>query len=164
LPETPRPGLGQPVRESFRVLGIYARGQFLLCLVLAVLYSGAFWLVHVPYWYVIGILGGCAAIIPRIGALVPIGLAVLVLLLTDAPLKNYLVVLGVWFLIEGIKLFVLLPCLISRPLGLKELPVFAALLLGSLVFGPLGLVLAIPLLAIGLVFWRHFRRTHEGES
>jgi predicted PurR-regulated permease PerM len=91
-------------------------------------------------------------------------LAVLALLLTDAPLENYLVVLGVWFLIEGIKLFVLLPRLISRPLGLKELPVFAALLLGSLVFGPVGLVLAIPLLAIGLVFWRHFRRTHEGES
>jgi predicted PurR-regulated permease PerM len=114
----------------------------------------------VPYWYVIGILGGCAAIIPRIGALVPIGLAVLALLLTGAPLKNYFIVLGVWFLIEGIKLFVLLPRLISRPLGLKELPVFAALLLGSLVFGPLGLVLAVPILAIGLVFWRHFRSKH----
>ena len=164
LPETPRPGIGPPVRESFRVLGIYVRGQFLLCLILAVLYSGAFWLVHVPLWYVIGILSGCAAIIPRLGALVPIGLGVLALILADAPLKTYLVVLGIWFLIEGIKLFVLLPRLISRPLGLKELPVFAALLLGSLVFGPLGLVLAVPILAIGLVFWRHFRGKRQDEN
>ena len=73
-------------------------------------------------------------------------------------MKSYLIVLGLWLLIQGIEFFVLLPRLISRPLGLKELPVFAALLLGSLVFGPIGLLLAVPVLAIGLVFWRHFRR------
>ena len=115
-------GLGQPVRESFRVLGLYVRGQFLLCLILAVLYSLAFWAVHVRFWYVIGILGGCAAIIPRIGSLVPVGLAVLSLELTEAPIKSYLIVLGLWLLIQGVEFFILLPRLIGRPLGLKELP------------------------------------------
>jgi predicted PurR-regulated permease PerM len=134
------------------------RGQFLLCLILAVLYGLAFWSIHVPYWYVIGILGGGAAIIPRIGSLVPLGLAVLALAFTDAAIKSYLIALGAWLLIQCIEFFVLIPRLISRPLGLKELPVLAALLLGSLVFGPLGLLFAIPVLAIGLVFWRHFRR------
>jgi putative heme transporter len=159
LAETPAPGIGRPVRESVRVLGIYVRGQILLCLAMAVLYSAAFfWPVHVPYWYAIGILGGSTAIIPRIGALVPLGLAVLSLDFTDAPLKNYLIVLGLWLLIQGVEVFILLPRLISRPLGLKELPVLAALLLGSLIFGPIGLLLAVPILAIGLVFWRHFRK------
>ncbi len=50
MPETP--GIGQPIRESFRVLGVYVRGQVLLCLILAVLYGAAFfWPVHVPYWW-----------------------------------------------------------------------------------------------------------------
>jgi predicted PurR-regulated permease PerM len=154
----PRQGLGQPVRDSFRVLGIYARGQVLLCLIVGVLYAAAFWPIPVPYWYVIGVVGGCTAIIPRIGSLVPLGLAVLALDFGNAPFKRYLIVLGVWLLIQGIEFFVLLPRLISRPLGLKEMPVIAALLLGSLVFGPIGLLLAVPVLAIGLVFWRHFRR------
>lgn len=154
---TPRPGIGQPVRESFRVLGVYVRGQFLLCLILAVLYSVGFWLIQVPYWYAIGILGGCAAIVPRVGALVPIGLAVFSLYLSSGVLKSYLMALGIWLVIQAIGFFVLMPRLIARPLGLKELPMLAALLLGSLLFGPIGLLLAVPVLAIGLVFWRHFR-------
>jgi len=158
-PEARPPGLGAPVRESVRVLGVYVRGQILLCIILAILYSAVFvWPVYVPYWYVIGILGGCAAIIPRIGAFVPLGLAVLSLDFTVVPLRSYLIVLGLWLLVQAIEFFVLLPRLISRPLGLKEWPVLAALLLGSLVFGPLGLLLAVPVLAIGLVFWRHFRK------
>ncbi len=67
------------MRESFRVLGLYVRGQFLLSLILTVLYSGAFAVAHVPYWYVVGIMGGITAIIPRIGALIPIGLAAVAL-------------------------------------------------------------------------------------
>jgi predicted PurR-regulated permease PerM len=55
-------------------------------------------------------------------------------------------------------MFVLVPRLIGRPLGLRELPVLAALLVGSLVFGPIGLLLAVPVLAVGMVFWRHWRR------
>ena len=108
-PEAPTPGLGQPVRESFRVLGVYVRGQFLLCLILAVLYAAAFWIAHVPYWYAIGILGGCFAIIPRIGSLVPIGLAVLALVFIQAPGERYLIVVGLWLLIQLIGFFVLLP-------------------------------------------------------
>ncbi len=156
MPNPSSPGLGQPVRDSFRVLGIYIRGQFLLCLILGVLYSIAFWAINVPYWYVIGPLGGVAAVIPRIGSLLPLGMAV-VAVGFHAPLKSDLLVLGLWLLIQAIEFLVLIPRLISRPLGLKEWPVLLALLLGSLIFGPLGLVLAVPVLAIGLVFWRHFR-------
>ena len=150
--------MSEPVRESVRVLGIYVRGQFFLCLIMAALYCAVFWPLHVPYWYIIGILGGASAFIPRIGALVPIGLAVIALDVREAPLQSYLLALAAWVLVQLFEFFFLLPRLISRPLGLKELPVFAALLLGSLFFGPLGLVFAVPVLAIGLVFWRHFRK------
>jgi predicted PurR-regulated permease PerM len=151
-----------PVRDSFRVLGIYVRGQVLLCLVLAALYAAAFWALHVPYWHIIGIAGGLASVVPRIGSLLPLGLAVFSLDFTDAPLSRYLILLGIWLLIQAVEFLVLLPRLVSRPLGLKELPVLAALLLGSLAFGPIGLILAVPLLAVGTVLWRHFRRRRQG--
>jgi predicted PurR-regulated permease PerM len=146
-----------PVRESFRALGVYVRGQTLVCLILSVLYALVFWLQHVPYWHVIGVVGGMACVIPRIGSLVPLGLAVLALDFTDAPVSRYLILLAAWLAIQCLEFLVLLPRLISRPLGLKELPVLAALLLGSLVFGPISLILAVPVLAVGLVLWRHFR-------
>jgi predicted PurR-regulated permease PerM len=107
---------------------------------------------------VVGILGGITAIVPRIGALIPIGLAAITLNVIEAPIRSYLIAIGLWLLIQAIEFFFLLPRLIGKPLGLRELPVLAALLLGSLAFGPIGLLLAIPALAIGLVFWRHFRK------
>jgi predicted PurR-regulated permease PerM len=139
------------------MIGLYLRGQFLLCLALSALYALAFWAVHVPYWYVIGVLGGFASFIPGIGSLLPLGFAALALALAEAPAARYLILLGAWLVILGIEYFVLLPRLIGRPLGLKELPVLAALLLGSLVFGPIGFLVAVPVLAVGTVFWRHMR-------
>ena len=34
---------------------------------------------------------------------------------------------------------------------------FLALLAGSIFFGPIGFVLAVPILAVTNVFWRYFR-------
>jgi predicted PurR-regulated permease PerM len=147
----------KPIRESFRLLGVYVRGQFLLCLALSVLYTLAFWAFQVPYWYLIGALSGFASVIPGVGSLFPLGFAAVALALAESPVNRYLLLLGAWLVILCIEYFVLLPRLIGRPLGLKELPVLAALLLGSLVFGPIGLLVAVPVLAIGTVFWRHLR-------
>jgi predicted PurR-regulated permease PerM len=160
LPER-RPSLREPVRDSFRVLGVYLRGQLLLCVILSALYALAFWAIQVSYWYVVGVLGGLASVIPSIGSLIPLGLAALILVFSDAPGSRYLLLLGVWLIIQGLEFFLLLPRLIGRPLGLKELPVLAALLLGSLIFGPVGLLLAVPILAIGMVFWRYLRRLNN---
>jgi predicted PurR-regulated permease PerM len=139
-------------------LAVYVRGEFLLCLALSVLYTLAFWVIHVPYWWAIGIFSGFASVIPGIGSLFPLGFAAVALAFAEAAATRYLILLGAWLLILAIEYFVLLPRLVGRPLGLKELPVLAALLLGSLLFGPIGLVVAVPVLAVGTVFWRYLRR------
>ena len=155
---------GRPVRDSVRVLGLYVRGQIVLSLALIVLYAAAFWALHVPYWVVIAVVGGVAAIVPHIGSLIPLGLAALSLLLAEAPAERFLMVVGLWLLIQLITYLVLMPRLVHRPLGLKELPAFAALLLGSLLFGPIGLLLAVPVLAIVLIFWRYFKVRRDRET
>ena len=63
-------------------------------------------------------------------------------------------VLGVWLLVQGIEGFYLTPKLLGKPLGLTPIAVFLAMALGSLVFGPIGLLLAVPALAVGLVWLR----------
>jgi predicted PurR-regulated permease PerM len=107
-------------------------------------------------------LGGFASFIPGIGSLLPLGFAAVALAFAEAPAAHYLMLLGAWLVILIIEYFVLLPRFIGRPLGLKELPVLAALLLGSLVFGPIGFLVAVPVLAVGTVFWRHIRHRPPG--
>ena len=101
------------------MIGLYLRGQFLLCLALSALYALAFWAIHVPYWFLIGVLGGFASIIPGIGSLVPLGFAAVALAFAEAPAARYLMLLGAWLVILGAEYFVLLPRLIGRPQGLK---------------------------------------------
>ncbi len=85
------------------------RGQILLCLILAVLYAFAFWAIRVPQWWFVGPVGAIAAIIPRLGSIVPVGLAALSLYLAHAPLSRYLLLVAVWLAVQGIEFFVLLP-------------------------------------------------------
>lgn len=152
-----RPGIGQPIRDSFRVLGRYVRAQILIGLILTGLYGIAFWIAQVPWWLLIAVIGGAASVIPTIGSLVPIGLAALAIVLSGGSMEQLLIAFIAWILISAIEGFILTPKMLSRQLGLRSLSVFGALLAGSLLFGPIGFLLAAPTLAIGAIFWRYFQ-------
>lgn len=147
-----------PVRESFRVLGLYIRAQFLIAGILTILYAIGFAIARVPFWPVIAIIGGLSTLIPRVGSLIPLGLAALANLLGDRNWTHLAIAFGAWIIIQGLEGFFITPRLLSKPLGLKPLPVFLALLAGSFFFGPIGLLVAVPILAVAGVFWRYMKR------
>ncbi|MBV8572688.1 MAG: AI-2E family transporter [Acidobacteriaceae bacterium] len=143
-----------PIRESVRVLGVYLRARILIAALLTLLYAFGFAIARVPLWPVVAVIGGLSSFVPSIGALVPLVLAVASIALVQWNLAHVLLALGVWTFIQLLEAFFITPRLLSRPLGLRALPVFLALLAGSLFFGPVGVLLAVPVLAVGLVFWR----------
>ena len=147
----------QPIADSIRVLGIYVRARILIAGILAVLYAAGFGFARVPLWPLIAIVGGVASLIPRVGTLVPLVLIALADLIGGVDLAHWAYAFGAWFAILVFDEFFLTPRLLSKPLGLRAVPVFLALLAGSFFFGPLGFVLAVPALAIAAVFWRYFR-------
>lgn len=147
-----------PVRESFRLLGLYIRAQFLIAGILTILYAIGFGIARVPLWPVIAIIGGLSTLIPRVGSLIPLGFAALANLIGDRNWTHLAIAFGAWVIIQGLEGFFITPRLLSRPLGLKPLPVFLALLAGSFFFGPIGLLVAVPILAVAGVFWRYMKR------
>jgi predicted PurR-regulated permease PerM len=157
LPPGPR-RVDDPVRESFRVLGLYIRAQLLIALILAVLYAVGFGIARVPLWPVIAIIGGLSTLIPRVGSLIPLALVAIANLVADRNLTHLAIAFVAWVLIQGLEGFFITPRLLSKPLGLRPLPVFLALLAGSFLFGPIGLLVAVPILAVAGVFWRYLRR------
>ena len=156
LPERPV-RVDRPFRESVRVLGIYLRAQIAIAVIVAVLYAIGFGIARAPLWPVIAILGGVSSMIPRFGSLVPLVLVATAMLLAQKDLTHLLIAFGTWVIVQAIEGFVLQPILLSKPLGLKAIPVFLALLVGGMFFGPVGFLLAVPVLAVANVFWRYFR-------
>ena len=146
-----------PFRESARVLGLYVKAQVIIACVVTVLYAIGFAIAHMPFWYVVAVIAGACTVIPRIGSLIGLALAAVVSYFGGLSLTNFLIVFATWVVVQGVEGFYLTPKLLGRPLGLRPLLVFIALLAGSFFFGPIGFLLAVPALAVAGVFWRYFR-------
>src|SRR3954452_25471453 len=61
------------------------------------------------------------------------------MLLAHRTWTELAIAFGAWLAIQAIEGFFLQPILLGRPLGLRALPVFLALLTGSFLFGPMAL-------------------------
>jgi predicted PurR-regulated permease PerM len=156
MPEEPE-SVGNPIRESVRVLGLYIKGQILITGIVTVLYAVGFAIAKVPFWPIVAIFGGLCHVIPKFGSLIALGLAIFASWIGGSDLSHMLMALAAWVVVQGIEGFVLTPRILGGPLGLRPLYVFLALLFGSLLFGPIGLLVAVPALAVGNVFWRYYR-------
>jgi predicted PurR-regulated permease PerM len=151
----PRRRIDNPFKESIRVLGIYVRAQVLIIAIVSLMYATGFALAHMPFWYLVAPLAGICYAIPHIGSLIGLAIAGIAGFFGDA---NLLIVFATWVVVQSVEGFFLTPSLLGRPLGLRPLLVFVTLLAGSFFFGPVGFLLAVPILAVGNVFWRYFRQ------
>ena len=146
-----------PFRQSARVLGLYIRSQLIISATETLLYAIGFAIAHVPWWLLFALIGGTCSVIPSIGSLITLSLVGISMLLANRTWTELAIAFGAWVTIQAIEGFVLQPLLLGRPLGLRALPVFLALLAGSFLLGPIGFILAVPVLAVANVFWQYFR-------
>jgi predicted PurR-regulated permease PerM len=121
-------------------------GNFLLGLLLAIVSSSMFWMMHVPYPMLVGPLSGFMSLVPYIGlplAMIPPLLAALPL---DAVPVYVLVVVTVGML-HLIALNVLYPKIVGSRVHLNPLVVTFSLMFWGFLWDAPGLLLAIPLTA-----------------
>jgi predicted PurR-regulated permease PerM len=163
LPRASADVIRAQAREIDRTLSGFARGQALVCLILAVIYGVGLTVVGLQSGLVVGVIIGGLTFIPYVGtiggALLSVGLALLQF--SDwLPVVKVAIVFVVGHLIEG---NVLQPLLVGDRVGLHPVWVIFALLAGGALFGFLGLLLAIPVAAvIGVMIRFAIRRYLEG--
>jgi len=146
-----------PFRQSVRVLGLYVRSQLIIFAIDTVLYAIGFAVAKVPWWPLFAVIGWLCSFIPNFGSLITLLLVATTMLLASRDWTHVAIAAGVWLLVQALEGFVLQPILLSKPLGLRAVPVFLALVVGGLFFGPIGFLLAVPILAVANVFWQYFR-------
>ena len=118
-------------------------------LIIGVLSGLGLWAIGVPNSLLFGILAGLGEAVPVVGPIVTCVPPFLVMLATD-PLRAFWVIV-LFMLIQQIEGNILVPRIMSSAMDLHPVPVlFAVVVMGSLT-GPIGLLLAIPILAIGKI-------------
>ncbi len=138
--------------ESGRILESYVRGQLLIAMIMAVLYAVGFWFLGVPAWAAVALIAGFLNVIPYIGTAIGMILAVMLTLATGGRVWEIAGVVGVFVAVQTIEGYILTPRILGGRLNLHPMAVFIALLAGGKLFGLLGIILAIPAIAITKVF------------
>ena len=143
-------------RDIDKVLSGVIRGQLTVALIVGVLVTVGLELLHVPYALLIGILAGILDIIPYFGAFIGATPAVTLAILTSPWLAMKVVVL--FFIIHQLEGSVIGPKILGESVGLHPLSVIFFLFIGGELGGLIGMLLGVPIAAIGKVFLRHFIR------
>ena len=151
-------------RESEAVLGGFLRGQFMVMLILGVMYAAGLQVVGLDLGILIGLIAGLLTFVPYVGPaslLVLGGIAALAQFGDWQHVTGVLVVFAVGQVIES---YWLTPKLVGDRIGLHPMAVIFAVLAGGQLFGFLGMLLALPVAAVANVMLRYaqerYRESH----
>ncbi|MCC5846879.1 MAG: AI-2E family transporter [Verrucomicrobia bacterium] len=162
LKEETRKDLLFLVRQFVEIVVTYFRGQFSVALIQGVMMAVGFTVFGLTNGFVLGIIFGLSNLVPYLGNL--LGLTVTLPLAFMQPGGGWglvLAVLGVLAVTQVVESYYLTPKIIGNKTGLHPMAViFAMFFWGRAIGGIFGLVVAVPLTAFLVVFWRLAREKY----
>jgi len=146
-------------------------GQLIGMFVLAALTAIGLYALDVPFWLPFGIFTGVVAIVPFFGTLVSTVIPAFFVLNGTGfagfgPLGHSILVILLGTVVHLIESNVVLPLVMSRKVDLPPvLSIVSVLIMGRLL-GPMGLIVAVPTLAVLMVIVRRIliTRIYEGQG
>ena len=143
-------------------LAAYIRAQLTACLLISVACFIGFTVLGLPGSLVMGVLAGFFEFVPLIGPVTIAILAALLAMFHAGPFNAFLVLLflGVLRIVQDYAIY---PRLIGQGIHLHPLAVIFAILAGEKLAGVAGIFLAIPVVAILTVSYKHWME-HRGSE
>lgn len=161
--------IGEPGETSYRFMvailarsvGGYMRGTIITSIIAGVLAGIGFLIVRHPYAGLMGVFTGVFHIIPVIGPVISCAFAVLVALFYNPALAFWTLIISV--LAQNISDNVFAPKIMQSSVSVHPAMSLTAIVVGSALMGPLGMVIAIPLCAAlkGLFIFYFENATHR---
>ena len=148
IPDSQRGTISELARDADEMLGAFLRGQLLVMLALATIYSLGLSLVGLKFAIAIGVVSGLVSFVPYLGFVFGITLAGLTVALEPEPLWQLVGVLVTFTAAQAIEGSVLTPKLVGDRIGLHPVIVIFAVAAGGQLFGFFGILLALPAAAV----------------
>ncbi len=131
--------------ELYKTVQRWFLGQLTSMALIGLLFTVALFLIGIPFALLLGILSGLLAFIPFVGPFISIIPPILLALAQD-PILALWVVLA-YAVVQSIEGNVIQPVVMNRAVSLHPVVVVFTLLIMGTLFGFVGLLLAIPLIA-----------------
>ena len=142
-------------RDVDQTMAGFARGQALVCFMMAIFYSAALSMAKLDFALIIGIMTGILTCVPYVGILIGLTAAVVVAMTqftTSWEVFQVIIAFAVGIAVEG---YILTPKLVGERIGLHPIWIIFAVLAGAHLQGIMGVIIALPLASIIGVLMRH---------
>jgi predicted PurR-regulated permease PerM len=151
--------------EFVSIMVAFFRGQLVIASIQGVLFAVGFSIVGLKYGAVIGITLGFLNIVPYLGNIVGLGTALPIAFFQDGGgIGRVVAVLVVFAVVQAFEGYLLTPKIMGDRTGLHPVVIIIAIFFwGSALGGISGMILAIPLTAFLVVFWRLAREKYVRE-
>lgn len=146
--------------KSARVAEGYLVGKLLLMLVLFVLYTIGLGISGVGNYIVVSALAAIFTLIPYIGNIIGMVLAMSFGYLTSGDPMVLVGILLTFTIAQFFESYVLQPFVVGDRVGLHPFFVILVVIIGNMIWGIIGMVLAIPILGILNVIFNHIEVFH----
>lgn len=142
------------LRNMDKMIAGYVRGQALVSLCLAVIYSVGLSVIGVKYGMVIGLAGGILSFIPYVGTFTVSICSIIMALIQFDTIGGVIPVVALLTFAQVLEGYVLTPRLVGESVGLHPVWIMFAILAGGKLFGFTGVLLGVPILGVIAILLR----------
>jgi predicted PurR-regulated permease PerM len=153
------------MHEFLNILVAFFRGQLLIAFIEGVLFAIGFSSIGLNYGFILGLIVGFLNVIPYLGTILGLAATLPIAFFQEGGgLQTAVLVLVVFVVVHAVEGYVLTPKIMGGRTGLHPIVIIVAVFFwGNALGGIGGMILAIPLTAFLVVFWRLAREKYIRE-
>ncbi len=147
-------------KETDDVLAEFMRGETAVIIIMSIYFVTGLWLVELEFALPIGLISGMLVFVPYLGTVIGLALATFAAVM---QFQEWSGVIAVWVVVGSGQLLesmLITPRLVGERIGLHPVAVIFALLAFGQLFGFIGILLALPISAVLLVWLRHLHKQY----
>ena len=152
------------IKEVDGVLAGFVRGQLMVGLIMAGLYSIGLFFCGTPMSLFIGLLAGLASLVPYLGLVFGFVPAAILTFMQTQDWVLVFGVAGVFAVVQGLEGMIITPRIVGEKIGLHPVAIILAVLLGAEFFGLVGVIVSVPVAAALNVLFTHGLNEYKSSS
>lgn len=144
--------------ESTKIAQQYLTGRFMLIGILAVLYSIGLSILGIKYAIFYSILAALLSLIPYIGNMIGVALPLIMAIIYNS-MSAALGVIIVFSITQFLESYILEPLIVGKKVNLNPMITILVAVLGGIMWGVPGMIIAIPYMGIFLIIFSKIEAT-----
>jgi len=147
--------VGEILKKAGAMVQQYLVGRAIETVIVTILNTAALLLLGIDYAVLFGLIAGLLNLIPFVGVIIGSVLPTLMALITKDSAWYAVGVLGSFTVIQFIDNHVIMPFIVGGKVNVNSLAALVALLVGAAIWGVIGMILSLPIVAILKVIFDH---------